>query len=171
MLRRLSVGARIAALLIVAATLCMPQSASAAIVGFHSAWVSQDPWPTLAPGTVAQYTVRFRNTGTESWLRGVAGRQVNLGINGDDRSQSSLGVGWASPDRPAVQTEAVVAPDQIGTFTFSIRAPAQAGTYTLNLRPVADGTTWLEDEGVFLMIVSQSGFHSRWLSQSPWLTL
>jgi glucose/arabinose dehydrogenase len=166
-----SLGARVAALLIVIATLGVPQAASAATVGFHSAWVSQDPWPTLAPGTVVRYTVRFRNVGTESWVRGVAGRQVNLGINGDDRSQSSLGVGWASPDRPAIQNEPVVVPEQIGSFTFSIRAPAQPGTYALNLRPVADGTAWLEDEGVFLVVVSESSFHSRWLSQSPWPTM
>jgi glucose/arabinose dehydrogenase len=171
MSERLRVCARVAALLIVIGILGMPRPASAATVGFHSAWVSQDPWPTLAPGSVTRYTVRFRNVGTESWIRGVPGRQVNLGINGDDRSQSSLGVGWASPDRPAIQTEAIVGPDQIGTFTFSVRAPAQAGTYTLSLRPVADGTAWLEDEGVFLVIVSESSFHSRWLSQSPWLTM
>jgi glucose/arabinose dehydrogenase len=169
--RLLALGAGVTAIAIAVAALAVPQSASAAIPGFHSAWVSQDPWPTLAPGATAQYTVRFRNAGTESWVRGVPGRQVNLGINGDDRSQSALGIGWASPDRPAIQNEPVVVPEQIGSFTFTIRAPAQPGTYTLHLRPVADGTAWLEDEGVFLVVVSQSSFHSRWLSQSPWPTM
>jgi hypothetical protein len=27
------------------------------------------------------------------------------------------------------------------------------GTYRLNLRPVIDGTVWLEDQGVFWLIV------------------
>jgi glucose/arabinose dehydrogenase len=139
--------------------------------GWHAAFVDQSPWPKLLPGATASYTVRFRNSGTETWTRGAGGRQANLGINGDDRSQSALGVGWPTPDRPAIQSEAVVAPGAIGTFTFSVRAPATPGLYRLHLRPVIDGTTWMEDFGVFLVIDSDLGFHAAWVSQSPWPTV
>ena len=44
------------------------------------------------------------------------------------------------------------APGGVGTFSFQVRAPLTPGTYALHLRPVIDGTTWMEDQGVFLII-------------------
>lgn len=121
--------------------------------GFHSRWVSQSPYPTVDPGQATPpLTITFRNTGTRSWRRGVFGEQANLGINGDDRSLAAYGIGWPTPDRPAIQNEAVVAPGQTASFTFSMRGPPAPGTYQLHLRPVIDGVTWLEDEGVFLYV-------------------
>src|SRR6266567_7822767 len=37
-------------------------------------------------------------------------------------------------------------------FSFQVRAPQTAGTYSLHVRPVIEGTTWMEDQGVFLAI-------------------
>ncbi len=122
-------------------------------VGYHSAWIAQSPYPTLRPGEAsARLSVAFKNTGTQPWIRGAFGRQANLGVNGDDRTWSSLGVGWPTPDRVAVQTEPVVAPGAVATFTFQIRAPLAAGAYAINLRPVVDGLTWMEDDGVYLIV-------------------
>jgi hypothetical protein len=45
-----------------------------------------------------------------------------------------------------------VAPGQIAEFRFSVRAPLSRGVYRLDLRPVIDGTTWMEDQGVFWII-------------------
>ena len=78
--------------------------------------------------------------------------QLNLGINGDNREWASLGIDWPTPDRVAIQSEDVVAPGASVTFKFRIRAPDQPGVYRINLRPVVDGTTWLEDEGVWLQL-------------------
>ena len=47
----------------------------------------------------------------------------------------------------------MVAPGEVGEFRFNVRAPTVRGTYRLNLRPVIDGTVWLEDQGVFWLIV------------------
>ncbi len=122
-------------------------------LGYHSRWVSESAFPTLRPGEVsAPLTITFRNTGTKPWVKGVLGQQANLGINGDDRSWAPLGVGWPTPDRVTIQSEAVVAPGALGTFTFQLRAPATPGTYAINLRGVIDGTVWLEDEGVYLYV-------------------
>ncbi len=55
-------------------------------------------------------------------------------------------------DRVAIQSESRVMPGEYATFTFQVRAPSRAGTYTLRLQPVVDGTMWLEDEGVFILI-------------------
>src|SRR2546428_13921330 len=45
---------------------------------FHGQLVDQSASPTLAPGAMAEYTVRYRNTGLAMWQRGGSA-QVNLG--------------------------------------------------------------------------------------------
>ena len=144
-----------------------------AATGFHAAWVDQSPWPTLRPGATVSYTVHFRNTGTETWQRGVSGRQVNLGVSGDSTAAADAGmaVGWLSANRVATTSEASVAPNAIATFTFALRAPSAAGAYRLALHPVLEGVQHLEDEGVFVLVVSDAGVHSAWVSQSPYPTL
>jgi uncharacterized protein YkwD len=140
---------------------------------YHSAFVDQSQFPSLQANQTAQLTVRFRNAGTATWTKGVMGSQANLGINGDNRTFAALGmsVGWLSADRPAAQTEASVPPGAIATFTFTVRAPQQPGTYRIPLRPVIDGRAWLEDQGVFLLLTSDAGYHSAWAGQSPYPTL
>src|SRR5213593_1339265 len=85
---------------------------AAAAPGFHAAWIDQSPWPTLRPGAAVSYTIHFRNTGTETWQRGVAGRQVNLGVSGDSTAQADIGmaVGWLNANRVATTLEAAVPP-------------------------------------------------------------
>ncbi len=150
-----------------------PAPARASAATFHSAFVDQTAYPVLQPGATGSVTVRLRNTGTASWQRGVLGQQANLGFIGDVSTYSDLGmnVGWLAPSRVATTAEATVAPGGLATFTFSVRAPASYGVYRLPLRGVIDGVTWLEDQGVFIDVYSDTGYHSRWLSQSPWPTL
>lgn len=140
---------------------------------YRSTFVDQSAFPRLAPGATAQLQVRFRNAGTATWRKGVAASQANLGINGDNTSFAALGmsVNWLTPDRPAAQSETTVAPGGIATFVFTVRAPATPGTYRIPLRPVIDGRTWMEDQGVFLLVTSDLGYHSRWASQSAYPTL
>src|SRR6266513_5984767 len=144
-----------------------------AATGFHAAWVDQSPWTTLRPAGTGSYAVHFRNTGTETWQRGVSGRQVNLGVAGDSTAAADAGiaVGWLSANRVATTSEASVAPNAIATFTFALRAPSTAGTYRLALHPVLEGVQHLEDVGVFVLVVSDAGYHSAWVSQSPYPTL
>src|SRR5437667_319133 len=143
--------AAVLAPLLLASLLAQPASAAP---GFHAAWVDQSAWPTLRPGGTVSYTLHFRNTGTETWQRGVAGRQVNLGVSGDSTAPADAGmaVGWLSTNRVATTSETSIAPNAIATFTFTLRAPPTPGTYRLHLRPVIDGTAWMEDQGVFLVI-------------------
>jgi glucose/arabinose dehydrogenase len=146
---------------------------AAAAPGFHAAWVDQSPWPTLRPGGTVSYTIHFRNTGDMTWNRGTPLRQVNLAVAGDSTAFADAGmaVGWLSPNRVATTSEPSVAPNAIATFTFTIRAPSTPGTYRLPLHPVLEGVQHLEDEGVFVLVVSDSGFHGAWVSQSPYPTL
>src|SRR5437016_1277257 len=104
--------------------------------GFHAAWVDQSPWPSLRPGGTVSYTIRFRNTGTQAWTKGVLGQEARLGINQDDAQWAPLAINWMSANRVATQTEPSVPPGANATFTFQVRAPQIAGTYSLHLRPV-----------------------------------
>jgi hypothetical protein len=120
---------------------------------FHSSWVSQSSDVSLSGGGTTTVVVRFRNTGTATWVKGVAGQQANLAITGEG---TKVAHGWPTADRVAIQQENVVAPGEIATFEFAVRAPEAAGSYRLDLRPVVDGMTWLEDDGVFLTVTSQA---------------
>ena len=167
-MRRLSL---VVATVVVLGTLVPLRAAGA--TGFHTAWADQDPWPTLSAGAQTTYTFHYRNTGTETWQRGVAGRQVNLGVAGDSRvfADAGIAVNWLAPDRPATTTEANVPPGGVATFTFTIRAPSGQGRHVIPVHPVLEGVMHLEDQGAYLVLTVDSGFHSRWVSQSAWPTL
>lgn len=131
-----------------------PADAAQLAEGWHSAWVAQSEYPTMKPGEIREFWIRFMNTGTEPWVRGVWGRQVNLALNGDNKEPFRLGmaIDWLWDDRLATTTAAVVRPGEVAEFRFKVRAPVRNATYYLNLRPVVDGLQWLEDEGVFWVI-------------------
>jgi hypothetical protein len=122
--------------------------------GWHSTWQGQSDYLIMQPGAVASFWIRFSNSGTEAWDRGVWGRQANLGLNRDNKLPYLLGMAasWLWDDRIATTTAARVAPGDIAEFRFSVRAPLSRGVYRLDLRPVIDGTTWMEDQGVFWII-------------------
>ena len=141
--------------------------------GLHSAWTSQTAAPAMQPASTSQVTLLFRNTGTKTWTRGLAGSQVALGITGDSVAYSALGMnlGWPSANRVAIQNEASVGPGAVATFTFTVKAPFSAGTVRIPLRPVVDGVAWLEDQGVFVPVTTFVDYHSRWMSESAFPTL
>ncbi len=141
--------------------------------GLHSAWISQTAVPALQPAATQSVSLLFRNSGTKTWQKGVAGSQVALGINGDNTTFSALGmnVGWPSANRVAIQNESTVAPGGIGTFTFAIKAPFTGGLVNIPLRPVVDGVAWLEDQGIVVPVLTTVNYHSRWLTQSAYPTL
>jgi len=117
--------------------------------GFHSAWAGQSADPTLSPGQTATLVVALRNTGYRGWYLGSPGQQANLGTNAPlDATHPEFGVG----NRLAAQSTSYVGPGQVGWFQFQIQAPSTPGTYRLDARGVIDGTTWLEDAGVYWTI-------------------
>jgi len=170
MAMRLARAAIVAVVLYAMVATPAPAQASS---GWNAAFLSQDPWPTVAPGAVVSYTIRFRNAGTQTWQRGVAGRQVNLAVSGDSEffAQQGYAVGWYAPTRPATTTEATVAPGATATFTFSVRGPADGTSYRIYVHPVLEGVEHLEDPGAFVTIVGDAGFHSRWVGESAFPTV
>src|SRR5437867_2138256 len=139
---------------------------------FHGQLVDQSASPTLAPGAMTEYTVRYRNTGLAVWQRGGSA-QVNLGVAGDSTAfaQTGLAVGWLSPTRIATTDEQMVPPGMIGTFKFTVRAPTAPGAYRVPLRLVVDGLAWLDDQRVVLTVTSDLGFHDQLVDQALHPTL
>jgi len=141
--------------------------------GLHSTWVSQTSVPVLQPAATSTVTLSFRNSGSKTWTKGVAGSEIALGIPGDSTAYSAMGMnaGWPSANRVAVQNESIVAPDNFATFTFSVRAPLSLGTVNMRVRPVIDGVAWLEDQGVYVPVTTFANYHSDWATQSAYPTL
>jgi uncharacterized protein YkwD len=121
--------------------------------GFHAAFAGQSPNPTLAPGETTTLVLALRNTGYRGWYLGSPGQQANIATADPlDVARPDLAVSWLSLNRPATTTTGYVGPDQVGWFQFQVKAPTSPGVYRLAVRGVIDGTTWLEDPGVFFLI-------------------
>lgn len=121
--------------------------------GFHSAWAGQSPDPALAPGQIATLIVALRNTGYRGWYVGSPGQQADIATAGPlDVARPELAQGWLSANRIATTTTGYVGPGQTGWFQFQVHAPATPGVYRLDVRGVVDGSTWLEDAGVYFLI-------------------
>jgi hypothetical protein len=116
----------------------------------HSEWYTQTQPLSLTAGEIADVTIQFRNVGHTEWIFGSPS-ELRLGEVGPRPLPPEMRVDWFHWDRPARQTEFVVAPYQLATFTFKV-AGAAPGIYRLNVRPVVDGVAWLEDEGVYIDI-------------------
>lgn len=128
-------------------------AASSTDAGFHDAWAGQSPDPVLSPGEVTTLVVALRNTGYRGWYAGTPGQQADLGTSAPpDVARPDLAYGWLSSNRLATTSTSYVGPGEIGWFQFQIRAPATTGVYRLDVRPVIDGTTWLEDQGIYFTI-------------------
>ncbi len=140
-----------------------PQGLETGIPGLHAAWYGQSGYPTLCAGDKATVTFPFLNTGSVGWTI-APGQTALLGtwnpdpgqdmpsVLGGDGTTGSPNTGWASYNRPAIQPAAYVGPGQVAWFRFTIQAPSTPGTYRLAVRPVIEGTTWLEDYGVFVYV-------------------
>lgn len=99
----------------------------------------------VATRTTLSATARMRTTPT---VRGAA----EIPPKNTRRGARLLFAPLYDRDRHATHAEAHVAPGGTGTFTFRLRAPAASATYRIDLRPVVEGITWLEDEGIHLLL-------------------
>jgi hypothetical protein len=133
--------------------------------GLHAAWYGQSGYPTLCAGQRSTAVVAFFNSGSQGWVSGRMGEVAYLGTWGPEPGQdraSPLGgdgqfgspdTGWPRYDRIAVQPAPYVGPGQVAWFQFTIQAPTTPGVYRLYLRPLIEGAAWLEDYGVFWVVV------------------
>lgn len=120
--------------------------------GLHSRWAGQSAAQSLCAGQVAELAVRLRNTGTMPWTQGGANPVV---LAARDAAGAALAVSPLYDTRLATHSEESVAPGEVGTFRFKVRAPATVGAHRLSVLPVAEGLQWLEDEGVYVELVTR----------------
>lgn len=105
---------------------------------YSAAFVSQAPYPTVAPNGQAEWIVALRNTGSAGWYRGIAGAQASLRL----RDGTIV----------AIQTTAYVGPGEVGWFIARLHAPSQPGTHTVTLHPSIDGAGLLPDLGIHAVL-------------------
>jgi serine/threonine-protein kinase len=105
---------------------------------YSAAFVSQAPYPTVAPNGQVEWVVALRNTGSAGWYRGVSGAQASLRLHDGTTA--------------AVQTTPYVGPGQTGWFIVRFQAPGQPGTHTVTLRPSIDGGGLLRDLGIHVVV-------------------
>lgn len=141
-----------------------PATTPAGVPGFHAAWYGQSGYMTLCPGDTRTATVAYYNSGARGWVAGRMGEVAYLGtwkpepgqdapsLLGGDGSLGSPNTAWPRYDRIAVQPASYVGPNQVSWFQFTVKAPATPGTYKLYLRPLVEGSTWMEDFGVFWVV-------------------
>jgi N-acetylmuramoyl-L-alanine amidase len=127
-------------------SLCAPPTASTV----RAAFVSQSPYPELAPHDTASVSIVLRNTGSTAWRKGTP-QEARLAVAGNDPKFAFLADGWVAPDRPAAQWEEIVPPGGTATFSFAVKG-VLPGTYRLALRGVIDGGAWMDDLGLFTEI-------------------
>lgn len=141
-----------------------PSQVPSGIPGFHAAWYGQSGYPTLCPGEKATSVVAYYNSGSWGWTQGRMGEAAYLGtwnwIPGQDKpsklggdgTNGSPNTGWPRYNRIAQQPSVWVGPGQVAWFQFTIQAPTTPGVYKLYLRPLVEGSTWMEDYGVFWVV-------------------
>jgi hypothetical protein len=133
--------------------------------GFHAAWFGQSGYMALCPGDTKQATVAYYNVGSRGWVNGRMGEVAYLGTSGPEPGQDNASIlggdgqlgspntGWPRFNRIAQQPADYVGPTQVAWFQFTVKAPTAAGAYVVSLRPMIEGAQWMEDYGVYWVVV------------------
>jgi hypothetical protein len=158
-----------------------PARVPSGVPGFHASWYGQSGYMSLCAGERATATVAYYNSGSRGWVGGRMGEVAYLGtwdsepgqdqpsLLGGDGARGSPATGWPRFNRVAVQPATYVGPTQIAWFRFDVQAPSLPGTYRLGIRPLVEGTTWMEDFGVFwvVTVLNSDGSAPRPTPASP----
>ncbi len=102
----------------------------------------------LTHGQRYYMTMIAKNTGNVPWYRG----QVNL-ATWQPQDHPSPVKDWTWPstqnNRPGYFNEDVVQPGQTANYDFWVLAPVKPGTYWEHYNLVAEGITWMNDNGLY----------------------
>ncbi len=127
----------------------MPRGpARAGTCPFARAPTPSGPWHTPTPARVGGSRARWARRPTLRHGNPMPGQDRASALGGDG-TQGSPDTAWPRFNRLAVQPAPYVGPGQVAWFQFRVRAPVNPSRYTIALRPVIEGTTWMEDYGVF----------------------
>lgn len=113
-------------------------------------WISQSEYPTIAKSKTTSMQIKFKNTGSKTWINNGPNAIRLATSHSKDRNSVFYDTNsWLATNRVGSMDEAQVAPGEIGTFTFVLKAPNQTGSYTEYFQLVAEGISWMEDYGTF----------------------
>lgn len=120
---------------------------------YEAAFVRQSYPQQLSLGSQATVVVELRNVGTATWYRSGPNAVRLATSRPRDRSSPFYTPGsWLSPNRLAEPDEEAVPPGAVARFRFRLTAPTIPGAYREDFQLVADGLTWLNDEGMYFEI-------------------
>jgi len=105
----------------------------------------------ISNGSRIYLSIKALNTGNTTWTNSGT-NPVDLGTSGpQDRASAFYDSTWLNSDRAAQLQEASVAPGEVGTFNFWIQAPYELNntTYKEYFQPVVEGSTWMNDVGMY----------------------
>ncbi len=107
----------------------------------------------VAPGRSIDFTVAFKNTGSQTWVQD-GDRFVSVYTYSPKyRASKFADVSWPENSHPARLTETKVAPGQVGHFTFTLFAPLTAGRYSETFILGAEKTAWVGGSAFTLDVV------------------
>jgi len=113
----------------------------------------------IDPGGQAFAEIKFKNTGTNTWLRdstrfvSIYGSDTSL----KERDSVFASSQWLSKQQPVKLQETSVPPGSIGTFNIELRAPSVPGTYNEQFTLAAEDTAWMSGGSFILPIVVPGG--------------
>lgn len=99
---------------------------------------------TVAPGATVTITLKFKNIGTKTWIRGKSATAVYL-----YGSSSVFGhPSWLKDDLPALIDQSQVKPGQMASASFIVQAPNVPGVYVERFLLSAGAGTWIKGSTV-----------------------
>lgn len=114
----------------------------------------------LHPRQSAWVVIAAFNAGTQTWRRRGA-NPVRLGTWGpQDRRSRFRARDWISRSR-AVGIKRAKAPGKVALLKLHLRAPRRTGRYVERFNLVAEGATWMPDQGLALRLRVRPRRHAR----------
>ena len=98
----------------------------------------------LNPGQSITVWVDFLNTGSATWRNNNANFVALNLTNPAGRTSSFWHPYWKKNYRPAILSQASVAPGQTGRFRFALQAPETPGQYQEEFALVAENLAWID---------------------------
>jgi len=97
----------------------------------------------MNPGEKKLFTIRFRNTGSATWL--PDGRRFVSIYTYEPKYRSSVfeDSSWYRPDQPARIASVITPPGQMGEMKFYLKAPQTPGTYNETFWLAAEDLVWI----------------------------
>jgi|GEM_PF-6102777 len=153
------------------------RNAQAEVGGYSASWDSQSNRNSIGGSTIevmeggsSSGWVKFKNTGTATWRKGVV-RLAPMYQDGNiERPSLFSGPTWPIAGRRYAELkEDSVAPGQIGTFEFTLygNSGVGPGEYMEYMALVAEDVTWFgRNIGVSFQVVLKPAYSHSWKSQS-----